>query len=499
MIPQVISQVQSLLSVDTSTQNKRVGILIITYNAVDTVIQVLRRIPAGVMDSVEEVVIFDDASQDHTFEAAYGYKSFQGIDKLTVIRNERNLGYGGNQKKGYRYFLEKGFNVVVLLHGDGQYAPEMLAAMYRPIVEGRADAVFGSRMMTEFGGALRGGMPFYKFLGNRILTYYENRALKMNLTEFHSGYRAYSLHALRQINFVHMTDDFHFDTEIIIKLHHQRFRIHEIPIPTYYGDEISYVNGFRYAWDVYLSVRHYLQTVRSVRRNPEFAEYYVHYPIKETKYSSHYYIEKMVGAGRHVLDCACGEGMLAAHLMKNGNTVIGIDILDSASELPPDVFFSADLESGLADVRTALTGQTFDVILLADILEHLRNPDLLLDDCRAYLKPNGTIIISLPNVANIYVRLSLLLGQFNYADRGIMDRTHLWWFTRKTARALIHRHGFKIKREAVTVIPVDLTLGFAPDAPPNRLLIGLLHILTALFPTLFGYQLMFEICADDEV
>ena len=133
---------------------------------------------------------------------------------------------------------------------NGQYAPEVLASLYHPIVTGEADAVFGSRMMKDYGGPRKGGMPLYKYVGNRILTTFENRALGMHLTEFHSGYRAYSMDALKQIDFSKMTDDFHFDTEIIIKLQHQGFRIHEVPIPTYYGDELCYVNGLKYAVDV---------------------------------------------------------------------------------------------------------------------------------------------------------------------------------------------------------------------------------------------------------
>src|SRR5262249_30101733 len=146
-------------------------------------------------------------------------------------------------------------------HGDGQYAPEFLAQLYQPLASGHADAAFGSRMMPDFGGPLQGGMPLYKYMGNKILTRYANYCLGMNLTEFHSGYRAYSLAALRQIDFSRMTDDFHFDTQIIIKLQHQGFRIREIPIPTYYGGEICYVNGMKYAKDVFKAVRRYRRTI----------------------------------------------------------------------------------------------------------------------------------------------------------------------------------------------------------------------------------------------
>jgi glycosyltransferase involved in cell wall biosynthesis len=257
-----------------ANRGMRIGILIVAYNAVGTLLDVLRRIPRVVWDQIEEVAVFDDASHDSTYELAVGYKTLADAYKLHIVKNDRNLGYGGNQKAGYEHFMGKGFDAVVLLHGDGQYAPEVLHRLYHPIVAGEADAVFGSRMMPEFGGALRGGMPLYKYVGNRILSWFENRALGMDLTEFHSGYRAYSLDALRTIELSAMTDDFHFDTEIIIKLHHQGYRIREVPIPTYYGDEICYVNGLKYALDVVQAVRRYKATTRSVRRFPEFAEYF---------------------------------------------------------------------------------------------------------------------------------------------------------------------------------------------------------------------------------
>ena len=113
--------------------------------------------------------------EDETYELAVGIQAMANLPKLHVLKNERNLGYGGNQKAGYRYFIEQGFDVVVLLHGDAQYAPELLSHLYAPIVRGEADAVFGSRMMKDFGGPLKGGMPFYKYVGNRLLTEFENQ------------------------------------------------------------------------------------------------------------------------------------------------------------------------------------------------------------------------------------------------------------------------------------------------------------------------------------
>jgi 2-polyprenyl-3-methyl-5-hydroxy-6-metoxy-1,4-benzoquinol methylase len=481
---------QPYLSPDSG--GKRIGILIVAYNAVTTLANVLRRIPPEVWANVAEVVVFDDASHDDTYELAVGYKTITGLEKLTIIKNSQNLGYGGNQKRGYTYFLEKGFDVVILLHGDGQYAPEILTHLYTPLVTGKADAVFGSRMMSTYGGPLKGGMPFYKYIGNRILTWFENHALGMNLTEFHSGYRAYSLAALRQIDFSHMSDDFHFDTEIIIKLHHQGFRIQEVPIPTYYGHEICYVNGLKYARDVVRAVIRYIRTVRSLERCPEYAEYFIHYPLKESKYSSHYFFTGLVGQNHDVLDIGCGEGFFAAKIVEAGNRVVGIDVLPQAKLTPAFVkFISADLDHGLQDVAAELGDQQFDRVLLQDVLEHLRSPENLLRDCYETLKPDGQLLVSVPNVANIAIRFSLLLGCFEYTERGILDKTHLRFFTRRTARRLLEETGYEIIDQKTTVIPIELALGLSAHNPLMRSLNRLLAMLTWLMPGLLGYQLIF--------
>jgi 2-polyprenyl-3-methyl-5-hydroxy-6-metoxy-1,4-benzoquinol methylase len=314
----------------------------------------------------------------------------------------------------------------------------------------------------------------------------------MNLTEFHSGYRAYSLHALRNIDFSHMTDDFHFDTEIIIKLNHQRYRIHEVPIPTYYGDEICYVNGMRYARDVARAVRRYSQTRRSVQCFPEFQEYFVHYPIKHSRSSSHYYARQMVGSNHNVLDIGAGEGFFAAELAANGNRVTGIDNRLTPVETSRfERYFTADLEDGIAQVIRQLDGQRFDRVLLLDVLEHLRSPEMILRQAQEVLKRQGLLIVSLPNIANIYVRLTLLFGRFDYAERGLLDKTHVRFFTRKTARRLIESNGYTIVEEAQTVIPLELVLGWSPDNLIMRALNRVLAAATWMFPGLFGYQVMF--------
>jgi glycosyltransferase involved in cell wall biosynthesis len=473
-----------------SNCGRRVGILIVAYNAVTTLSRVLRRIPADVWENVEEVVVFDDASADDTYELAVGYKTLSATEKLTVIRNPANVGYGGNQKLGYRYFIDKGFDAVVLLHGDGQYAPECLAQMYAPVVRGEADAVFGSRMTGEYGGPLKGGMPLYKYVGNRILTFCENRALGMDLSEFHSGYRAYSLAALRQIRLDAMTDDFHFDTEIIIKMRHQGFRIAETPIPTYYGDEICYVNGMRYARDVMRALSRYRRTVRSVERFPEFEEYFRPYPLKASRGSSHDQVLGMVGEGRDILDLGCAGGDFASLLNDRGNRVVGVDqhAPDEARRQVFDAFVAGRLDQGLDFLRPALGERTFDRVLLLDVLEHVPEPGRLLAECKPLLRPGALAVVSLPNVANVTVRWSMLWGRFEYTERGILDRTHLRFFTRRSARQLLRDAGFEIVEERATVMPVELALGLSPDSFSMRVLNRVLALAARLLPGLFGYQ-----------
>jgi 2-polyprenyl-3-methyl-5-hydroxy-6-metoxy-1,4-benzoquinol methylase len=472
-------------------RGKRIGVLVVTYNAVTTLKSVLKRIPPAVWENVEEVVVFDDASADATFDLAIGIKALLDLPKLKVLRHPENLGYGGNQQAGYRYFIEKGFDICVLLHGDGQYAPEMLAQMYAPLVSQEADAVFGSRMMRGVGGALKGGMPVYKYAGNRILTKFENAALGMKLTEFHSGYRAYNLHALASIDFSRMTSDFHFDTEIIIKLNHQRFRIVEIPIPTYYGEELCYVNGLRYARDVYRAVRRYQRTIRSVERCEEFSEYFVHYPMKESRYSSHDYLRRFFGRNKDLLDVGCGEGFLARQLTEDGHRVSGIDMLDVPRHRESFVTYDRmDLDDVQSHARLAARKDRFDYVILLDVLEHLRQPEPLLRTAAALLKPHGKIILSVPNVANITVRLQLLLGSFDYTERGILDRTHLRFYTRRTIRETIERCGLRSLEEKTTVVPVHLALGVPAANPLMRLANACLKGMTQGLPGLFGYQIM---------
>ena len=226
----------------------KIGILVVAYNAESTIESTLSRIPEAFVSEIHSILISDDKSKDLTSAKATNFADSSRLP-IQVVSQPINLGYGGNQKFGYSWAIQNHWDIVVLLHADGQYAPEFIPQIVKPLLENKADAVFGSRMLNK-RNALKGGMPKYKWVGNQILTFLQNKLTNQNFSEWHSGYRAYTVDALLKLNLGKLSNGFRFDTQIILELLAAKQRITEIPIPTYYGDEISHVNGLEYAREI---------------------------------------------------------------------------------------------------------------------------------------------------------------------------------------------------------------------------------------------------------
>jgi glycosyltransferase involved in cell wall biosynthesis len=441
-----------------SSARPRLLIFVIAYYAESTLRWVLDRIPQSIFEQFDcEVLIVDDASSDKTFEIGTEYKKAHASIPMTVLRNEHNQGYGGNQKVGYSYAIANGFDFVALVHGDGQYAPEELPRLLEPLVNGHADAVFGSRMLQP-GNALRGGMPLYKYVGNKVLTRLQNAMLGSQLSEFHSGYRIYSLHTLKLIPFRLNSNDFHFDTEIIIQLLNAKARMLELPIPTYYGDEICRVNGMKYAKDVLWAT---LQNVahrsglRYQRRFDPHLDKNNHYDLKLGYDSSHTYALAAVPPGSRVLDIGSGPGGLAQELVKKGCEVTLVD--QYAAEVS-DTRIRSITQDLDGDIEFDISNH--DVLLLLDIIEHLRNPERFMEQLRQQFGYDGkTIVLTTPNIAFVVQRLMLAIGQFNYGKAGILDSTHTRLFTFRTLRRLLTDEGFRIKEMKGVPAPFPKVLG----------------------------------------
>src|SRR5450759_3010237 len=223
-------------------KNKKVIVVLPAYNAGLTLEKTYQEIP---FDIVDEVILVDDFSNDNTFEL--GKKL--GIKHL--IHHEENKGYGGNQKTCYSKALELGADIVIMLHPDYQYTPLLIPAMVSIIASGLYPVVFGSRILGK--SALTGGMPKYKYFANRILTFIQNILMNQKLTEYHTGYRAYTAEVLKKIDFNSNSNDFIFDNEMIALLFYKGFSIAEITCPTKYSEESSSINfrrSLRYGFGV---------------------------------------------------------------------------------------------------------------------------------------------------------------------------------------------------------------------------------------------------------
>lgn len=464
----------------------RLLIFVVAYNASSTIKPLLERIPPAVFEYDYKVLIIDDSSADETFERSLDYQGLNPNLNLEVLYNPENQGYGGNQKLGYQYALEMGYDAVVLLHGDGQYAPELIEDLVLPVLTGEADAVFGSRMARP-KDAIRGGMPFYKFLGNRVLTLVQNFLLKAKLTEFHSGYRVYSTAALREIPFQRNTNDFHFDTEIIIQFLRKGFRIKEVPIPTFYGDEVCHVNGFKYALDVasttIVSRLHDMNIFYQRKYDVEAPEDV--YDIKLGYMSSHTVTLDRIPPGSRVLDVGSGRGLMSEQLKHKDCYVHAVDILPPDKAVA-DRFTQADFD----EQGWVVSPEGHDYVLLLDLVEHLKAPERFLDELRSKAgTPKPTVIITVPNVAYFITRFSLLFGNFRYGKRGILDLTHRRLFTFKTLLSLLEQSGFRVTNVQGLPAPFPKAVG------RNSLGMGLLELnrlLIKLSRGLFSYQIYAE-------
>ena len=342
---------------------KSLLVFIVAYNAEKTISWVLKRIPVSIKNNFKvEVLIIDDKSSDDTSKVSKEFASNKNFKfSIKILYNRINQGYGGNQKIGYHYAIKNNFDYVALVHGDGQYPPEYLPKLMDPLINLEADAVFGSRMLKK-GEALKGGMPLYKYVGNKILTKFENLMLNSSLSEFHSGYRIYSVQALKKIPFNLNTQDFHFDTEIIIQFIFSNLKIREVPIPTYYGDEICHVNGIKYAFQVFNAVMlAYFQKI-NITYNKKFdlESDIENYKPKFNFVSPHSLAIKKMKQDARVLDLGCAGGYVGEKLKNDKNAfVVGVDCFSIPKNIKLDNFIKCNLEKGLPkDLKT-----NFDYIL----------------------------------------------------------------------------------------------------------------------------------------
>ena len=475
---------------NSSEESSKILVFVVAYNAVKTISSVFDRLPKQVINNPKfHILVIDDCSLDATASTAAAHVRTRKYGNVSILRNNRNMGYGGNQKLGYRYAIDHGYDLVVLLHGDGQYAPELVLEFVARWNQSKPGVILGSRMINK-AAARAGGMPLYKWIGNQILTWFQNRVVGSLLSEFHTGFRAYDVKQfISRVPFELNTDEFHFDTEILLQAFALGVNLVEFAIPTYYGDEISRVNGMKYAWDVCVACLTYRFQRIGLFCSMQYRGLLEHDERYQDKSgqtgTTHDLVVRRVEKRTRVLDLGCGPGFVANRLVEKGCEVVAVDSV-MPKNLNSAKFVQLNFENEL--LREDLSNYSF--VLMLDLLEHISDPERLLINLR--YSTNGLkvprFLLSTGNVAFLGPRLLLGLGFFTYGERGILDITHKRLFTVASFKRMLRESGYLVL--SVTGIGVPFRLLF-----PNWFggLLGFVsNSLAHVWPSMFGYQILLE-------
>lgn len=439
-------------------------ILIVAYRAERHIESVLDRIPQSVLTNPRvRILCIDDDSSDATSERASEWASTHNAENIVVLKNPVNQGYGGNQKLGYRLAVDLGFDFTILLHGDGQYAPELLGEFINTWEKTQADVVLGSRMQS-WKSARAGGMPLYKALGNRTLTWFQNRLTGLGLTEYHTGYRGYSRKFLARVPFEANTNVFHFDTEILLQALHVNAKFVEFPIPTHYGDEVCHVNGMKYAWDVFKATLAYRMHRLGMMCSLKYRDLD---PTPKPHQGPQYLLQSKVlkylktKQPKTLLDLGCGAAEVAQECAKEGTKTTGIDV-----RVPLSGSVDQFIRSNIEDDPLPVDPFQYEAILLIDVLEEMKQPEEFLVSIRNRSEVTTghdwkapIVLVSTPNIGHWAMRLNLLLGRFTYSERGILALGHKRLFTKRTFKRCLRDSGYKIEKLIPVGIPYHAVFG----------------------------------------
>jgi 2-polyprenyl-3-methyl-5-hydroxy-6-metoxy-1,4-benzoquinol methylase len=459
----------------------RIGVLIIAPTAPVSIAALRDGLPNRLHARITEVFLSGD---DHRV-AAPGLGGTSPADHPPlVIQLAPQAGDGDVQKAALRLAAEHGLGILVVLRGAGAHVPEALEQLVAPLDRGECDAVIGRRAPSANVDG-RDRTPAWRRAGSAVLTKID-RMLATQLSDPHSGWRAYDLDALASIPYQGNAVDGHFDLQVTLQLIGAGKRVVEVPLPPLRGHELGTAEALHRAsytsmdvLRVRLAGRGYLSG--HLGRVPE------EYGLKHADNSSHSIVLRWIGqmpAGR-ALDLGCSSGLLSERVRALGHRVTGVDMsaLTGVTQRV-DRFVQADLDRGLPP-EVGEEGP-FDLVIAADVLEHVRDPERLLRQVHSLMAPRGTLIASVPNFGHWYPRIRTAVGLFDYDQRGILDRGHVRFFTRRGLLDLVRRSGFTVTRQQATGLPLEvLSEG---DGVIGRGLRAVDRAAVGVWPTLFGYQ-----------
>jgi len=445
----------------------------------------IEALPEELDPCLEDVVLVPDSAPEGSLPPLRELAPGRQLE-LRIHRTPRTPGYGGARKSAFEYVLLRGFDFAVTLRGDGLHPPERLPLLLHAALAQPDSLVVATRLMHS--GEAESPLPHR--LAHTTATAIQNRLLGLRLGDYHSGFRVYSTRALRCIPFQLNADDRTFDMQTVIQCRALGAPIHEIGLPPTWKEYPSSPRGlFNVIRFTAAAFDYRLHQLHLTRRGQYFVDPAIHYTFKQSRTGSHMQIVEAIESGSRVLDLGCSHGLLAQPLREKDVRVTGVDVLGPRSPTEAlEEFFERDLEQPLE----LPTGRVFDYVVCSDVIEHLRNRTELLRSVRRYLKPGGRLLISTPNVALWFYRLSLLVGRFEYGPRGVLDETHVHLYTRATFVRAVEKAGFRILRERVTALPFEVVFESTGRSRLVRGLAGAYHLLARIWPEMFAYQMLLE-------
>lgn len=466
---------------------KRLLIFIVAYKDEKEIVQIIDRIPEEVKTHPlleVEVLIIEGKGSIHSNSLSNQFNRNYPSFNVKTLSNPVNVGYGERQKLGYHYALKNNFDIVLLLHGDGAYSPEHILQMIDPILNEQADVVIGSRMIDK-RKAFKSSMPLYKFIGNILLTTAQNLLLGTKFSEIFSGYRACHSKALKFIPYAYNSDDFDFDSEVIIQMINTGQRIKEVAIPGYSGREISFAKSIQLALKIIKTTLLSILQSYGLFYERKF-DYHtdVIYSEKFHFPSSHSFAALCISDGDRVLDIGCASGYFGKQLKNKISFIDGIDIsIDKRARTHYRKLIQSNID--FLDWNKINFDSNYDVIILLDIIEHLSYPVQFVDDLRKHFSNSPKVVVTTANIVFLSQRLMTLFGQFNYGKRGLLDFTHRRLFSFRSIIKLFKQSGYQI--EHVSGIPVPWPFVFG-DNFLSKILMLLNILLIKISKSVFAYQ-----------
>ncbi len=441
----------------------------------------LERIPEAAGDWLEEiVVVLDDPAQSVRIESL----ELGGGRELPIRVHvpPRPSGYGDTRKAAFEYALRRKFDHVLVMRGDGEHPPELLPELLYP-------ALLEDRSLVLLARHARSG-PLLERLLQRVAGSFQNRVLGTRVRDWLSGFRLYSGRLLECVPFQLDADDRGLDIEILIQCRALGLSVHEAPVAELWTDRALPAGGLRYALRAcWAAVEYRLHQLHVTRDGRYMVDPGTHYTFKQSPSGSHVQIVDAIRPGTEVLDLGCSQGLLARPLRDKGVRVTGVDIRpadDWADQM--DAYFQRDLELPLELPVT----RRFDYVIVADVIEHVRGRQQLLRSVRRFLKEDGRLLISTPNIALWFYRLSLLVGRFEYGPRGVLDYTHVHLYTKASFRREVERAGFRVRKHRVTALPFEVVFRSTGRSRLVRGISATYHWMARIWPELFAYQNILE-------